>query len=354
MSRRLTKHAGAVALAIALLAAPRPGASQRLTLGPVVLRHASPVLDVAFAPDGKVLATTSRNEPVIIWDTATGRRLRTLASATRPGSVAFSPDGMSLAVSELSGAVVLWNTQTWTPTTGSLIPATDPGPGLAFGRIPARKAKTGIVSGGGRIVLAAWARGAARVFDVTAGPATVPLYVLKCSDTPPDPMDPYTPSMHSVQFARNGLSVVSVCDHRVTMWDAVTGAQQLIVPAPLVAAAALSLDSRLLALVRHDAPNAPQVQVRVLAQSTEYTFPPPPPLPSPGFHATAFSPDGSALAGGQWQTGTIVLWNVATRAVKKTLTGHTNYVTRLAFSPDGSLLASGGGIDSTVRLWRMR
>ncbi len=67
-------------------------------------------------------------------------------------------------------------------------------------------------------------------------------------------------------------------------------------------------------------------------------------------HAAPFSPDGKMIAGGAQTGNNVVLWDVATRRVLQTLSGHADKVQSVAFSPDGKLLASGGN-DHVVFLW---
>src|SRR5262249_15855716 len=56
------------------------------------------VPDVAFAPDGKTLATSGPDARVRFWDVATGKEWRGLAVGGLPGALAFSPRGDTLAV----------------------------------------------------------------------------------------------------------------------------------------------------------------------------------------------------------------------------------------------------------------
>jgi WD40 repeat protein/predicted Ser/Thr protein kinase len=65
--------------------------------------------------------------------------------------------------------------------------------------------------------------------------------------------------------------------------------------------------------------------------------------------SVAFSYDGKLIATGS-DDKTIKLWNLDTKEEIYTLTGHKHAVKSVAFSPDGKIIASGSW-DKTVRLW---
>jgi WD40 repeat protein len=66
--------------------------------------------------------------------------------------------------------------------------------------------------------------------------------------------------------------------------------------------------------------------------------------------AVAFSPDGRILATAGADR-LVRLWEAGTGHLIRTMQGHTMSVTALAFSPDGKTLYS-AGLDKTVRVWR--
>ncbi len=72
--------------------------------------HTNVVHSVAFSPDGRTLASGAADGAIILWDVATGERLRTLQGhADMVLNVAFSPDGRTLASASEDGTIILWD-----------------------------------------------------------------------------------------------------------------------------------------------------------------------------------------------------------------------------------------------------
>ena len=72
--------------------------------------HTEEIRQIAWSPDGRLLASGSNDQTVRLWDVATGQALHTLTGHTDPvGSVAWSSDGRLLASSSGDQTVRLWD-----------------------------------------------------------------------------------------------------------------------------------------------------------------------------------------------------------------------------------------------------
>ena len=87
------------ALRRALVLMPRPLRS---------LAHDDAVLMLAFSPDGRMMATTSRDWTAVLWDTASGRKSITLKHRDTVSDIAFSPDGRLVATASSDKTARLW------------------------------------------------------------------------------------------------------------------------------------------------------------------------------------------------------------------------------------------------------
>jgi WD40 repeat protein len=72
--------------------------------------HKHWVVDAAFSPDGKRLATASLDQTVIIWDMTTGQQTLTLRGhGDWIVGVMWSEDGDSLTSCSAGGEVKIWS-----------------------------------------------------------------------------------------------------------------------------------------------------------------------------------------------------------------------------------------------------
>src|SRR5688500_7951889 len=96
-------------------APPQPGQAGPTTikLRSTIEEHDIDVNAVAFIPDGKMLASCSCDNTVMLWDVKTGRERATLEGHTHSvSSVAFSPDCKTLASCDFDNAILLWDVMT--------------------------------------------------------------------------------------------------------------------------------------------------------------------------------------------------------------------------------------------------
>jgi WD40 repeat protein len=373
--------------------------------------HQHTVTALAFAPDGKLLASLSEDETVRLWNLTTGKTVHQLLPNPQPTSLAFAPDGQTLYVSCWGGTVRLFDPATgkerakaWMRQEGtiSVVAVAPDGKHLALVLHAMRESKPGILfldpsSGAERagvVLPQAWEYGVAFSPDSTMV-ALAPRsrydegHLLVISVASGKVQFAQDREVRAVAFASDGKSLLTG-GARKLLRRSVVDAKELDDDAShrwSLATIAYSPDGKTIAacdsfcrLCLWDGTAGKCLKVlhdewgmaRALAFSADgklvlaslhrrdresvclWNLPDGKLLADlkPGFGAAAFSPDGEVVARGD-ELGTIHLWNVATKSPGRTLGGHNHLLLDLAFSPDGKLLAS-AGLDGSLRLWTLR
>jgi WD40 repeat protein len=152
---------------------------------------------LAFGPDG-LLAGGGIQGRVWLWNSASGRKLRALRGGdTGVAALAFSPDGTVVAAANLSGAVSLWYT-----STGNWIGEVD---GVGFGE------SVLAFSPDGTVLAQSTPDGEVRLLDVASGEEITRLRG-------------HVGEVHAVVFGPGGNTVVtSGTDGTVRLWEATNG-----------------------------------------------------------------------------------------------------------------------------------
>lgn len=275
-------------------------------------RRGDAIKALALSPDGKYLAAAGRNSPEpVVWDLSAGERLPPFKGHWGSvNSVAFTPDSKSFVTGGYDNTARLWEISS----------------GRELRRFNGHAGQVGRVAvspDGGRLVTGS-ADHTAKLWDLSNGAELRSFAGMS--------------TMGSIAFTPDGKSLATASVD-VHLWSLDTGDKIRSYPSAITDLLAMHPDGR--SIVTVDSGIATQRDIvsglALKAMSSDCAV-----------LAIAFTPGGRMLATGAY--GGARLWDMATGAVIRTLTGHTGNVWAIAASPDGKRLVTGGD-DGTTRIW---
>ncbi|MEX1139820.1 MAG: WD40 repeat domain-containing protein [Bacteroidota bacterium] len=302
--------------------------------------HSAEGRQVAFSPDGQILAASNVDGTVRLSRVSDGQLLQTLTHPQGVTSISFSPDGKLMASASYDGIVRIWLTND-----GTLLRTLAGHDGTVW---------SVVFSPNGRSIASSGEDKTVKVWRANDG-----VLLRSCSG--------HTLNVWSTDFSPDGQLLASGSfDQTVKLWNTETGTlvrtfsghEQAIVHV------AFSPDGQLLASGSDDSSIRlwrvrDGTLVNTLTGGTDHVY------------TVAFSSDGEWLASGGRGQGavatfwkqiagyrfsakgtTVRLWRVSDGALLQVLSEHSDDVWSVTFSPDGKWLAS-SSLDKTVTMWQL-
>ena len=288
--------------------------------------HTDSVNTLAFSPDGKTIASGSKDQTIRIWSVKSGKTINTLAGHL--GSVntlVFSPNGKIIASGSEDNTIRLWDAQSG-EVINTLIGHSDTIKSLAY-------------SPDGKVITSGANDKTARLWDAKSGELI-------------NTLKGHSDWVSALAFSPDGKVIVSGSyDTSIRLWSAQTGEfiKALTGHSNWVNTIAFSPDGKVIVSGAGGILSSEDNSVRLWnAQSGELI------KIIKGHrdnvYSLAFTPDGKFIASSGSSDGTIRLWNAQSGETTRVMRGHGSDVRKVAYSPDGKTIAS-ISYDEYIKLW---
>jgi RNA polymerase sigma factor (sigma-70 family) len=298
-------------------------------LGTMRCRHEGEATYLAFSADGKMLAATNRDGTILLFDTATGKRLHQIRPEDAPfgiGPLAFSADGKYLAFQTREGTVQLWDPATKQHVRTLTAQEGDKGPtsSLFQMRFSPDGKRLAAAAGGDRTV----------VWDVGSGKEIATLRGHNHANPP-------------LAFSPDGKMIAVSSKPIVQLYDAQTGKllRAFNTDQEWAITLAFSMDGKTIAtgvrnrIILSDVDSGKETARLSLSNIRD----------GGGVMNLAFTPDGKTLVCSA-EEARVIVWDLATRTERFVLDSRGWIGRSMALSPDGKTVAL-GTVYNVIRLW---